>query len=147
MYIGKHPTPCQSSLLVLLFDFSSISPGQTQESFNLVMVSSLWRFLRINAQFLRINEQFLGSPDIEKLTEGSGSECLDRVLVSSAVGDRHFITDQSCRSLLKRIIRNFSLGLMNTMRRRIYAFFPMRQIPGHSSSRSGLIWKQISLPS
>lgn len=81
LYIGKHPTPARSSLLILLFDFSSISclgdRPRTQVNFDRVIDTSLRRFLLENAKFL-------GDPDIEKLMEGNGSQCLERVLVSSS---------------------------------------------------------------
>ena len=63
LYIGKHPTPYRSSLLCLLFDFSSISVIELMRmmgDFDRVISASLRRFLVKNAKFL-------GDPDIERL--------------------------------------------------------------------------------
>jgi len=80
LYIGKNPTPFRNTLLVLLFDFSTITVldnhDDTKQNFNSAIKGTL-------QTFLLKNEEFLGNPDIEALMAGSGRDALDRVLVSS----------------------------------------------------------------
>ena len=134
-YIGKHPTPYRSSLLVLVFDFSSISVlgthDRTMADFDRVITTSLCRFLATNAKFL-------GDPSVENLMHGNGTECLERVLVgSSAFGDP-CLTDEPFRPSSNRRAKNFSLGSMNMMRLRIHALFPsVILIP----DRSSIAWR------
>lgn len=79
LYIGKHPTRCRNSLLVLRFDFSTISgtntPEAIQRQFNRTVNSELKRFLRVNQEFLRPVEQNL-------LQESDALHSLMDVLVS-----------------------------------------------------------------
>jgi hypothetical protein len=78
LYIGKHPTPCRSSLLVLLFDFSSIRTyEQLNESFN----NTLNRTLRV---FLKDNAKFLGYPDPGAVIQVQAVESLEAVLVGAS---------------------------------------------------------------
>jgi hypothetical protein len=77
LYIGKNPTDDRSSLLVLLFDFSSInsfaSLQKTEAQMNTMMCSNLRRFLKTN-------REFLGDPDPDLIT-GDGGDSLRNVLV------------------------------------------------------------------
>jgi hypothetical protein len=79
LYIGKHPTGARNSLLVLLFDFSSIrtlgSQGCLETDFSRVLCGSLQTFLGRNAKFL-------GNPNVHDLVElTSPTQSLSNVLV------------------------------------------------------------------
>jgi hypothetical protein len=79
LYIGKHPTPDRSTLLVLLFDFSTIatlcSSAETKEYLHTTVNFALRKFLKTNARFL-------GYPDQEMLIKHHGAESLQLILVS-----------------------------------------------------------------
>jgi hypothetical protein len=80
LYIGKHPTPCRSSLLILLFDFSSIRTfEQLNESFNDTLNLTLRLFLETNARFL-------GHPDPGALIQAKAIQSLEAVLVGASFG-------------------------------------------------------------
>jgi hypothetical protein len=74
----------QLTLLVLLFDFSTIrtlcSSTKTEEYFHATMNFALRKFLKTNASFL-------GNPDRETLIKDNGAESLQLILVS----DRRFM--------------------------------------------------------
>ena len=75
-YIGMHPTPDRSSLLVLRFDFSSIS-GATDDlgtQFHNNIHSTLKSFLKTNQEFLR-------PVDPAMLNPADGAASLREVLV------------------------------------------------------------------
>jgi hypothetical protein len=78
LYIGKNPTPYRNTLLVLVFDFSSISVLSTRalvrENFNSDINAALKDFLKRNAGFLR-------QPNIADLIEDRASRSLANVLV------------------------------------------------------------------
>jgi hypothetical protein len=80
LYIGKKPTRYRSSLLVLLFDFSTISTldtlQETRREFNDTINLALEGFLTNSAKFL-------GNPDKVTLIKESGAQSLRRVLVSA----------------------------------------------------------------
>jgi|SRR5712672_1002427 hypothetical protein len=80
LYIGKHPTPCRSSLLVLLFDFSGIETYERlRESFN----DTLNQTLRA---FLDANTEFLGNPISETVINANANLSLQAVLVCASLG-------------------------------------------------------------
>jgi Predicted AAA-ATPase len=87
LYIGKHPTYTRSSLLVILFDFSTIltigSMECTAWEYNARMFSTL-------RQFLDKNRSFLGHPDVEMVLNTNSMTALERVLVGSSLV--HFFT-------------------------------------------------------
>jgi hypothetical protein len=79
LYIGKKPTPCRSTLLVLLFDFSTIptfSGADMEDLFHRDINEVLDHFLQDNARFL-------GNPDSRKLIDKNSTVSLKRVLVST----------------------------------------------------------------
>ncbi|RDB24174.1 hypothetical protein Hypma_008674 [Hypsizygus marmoreus] len=77
LYIGKNPTPCHNTLLVLLFDLSTISVSCSDEEmerqFNSTINQSLTRFLIQNARFL-------DNPDPASVIKDDGSASLKSVL-------------------------------------------------------------------
>jgi hypothetical protein len=82
LYIGKHPTSSRTSLLVLRFDFSTVSGAHTSEDmkqqFDRVVNGELKRFLTKN-------RAFLGGPDLTLVDESNGTKSLEDVLVSRGV--------------------------------------------------------------
>jgi hypothetical protein len=79
LYIGKNPTQDRSSLLVLLFDFSTVTTSdlrETRKEFNGMVSVALSNFLTWNAEIL-------GDVDAKQLVGEGGAEAIDRVLVSS----------------------------------------------------------------
>ena len=78
LYIGKHPTRYRCSLLVLLFDFSSISTGVTLERTEKAFEKMIQVTLR---DFSTTNAEFLGDPDIDALVGDDSYESLEQVLV------------------------------------------------------------------
>ncbi len=80
LYIGKNPTPYRSSLLVLLFEFSTISTLDTLETTRREFYDTINSALE---QFLTKSARFLGNPDIVTLMRESGTRSLRRVLVSA----------------------------------------------------------------
>jgi len=82
LYIGKHPTQCRSSLLVLLFDFSSIrTSDEIDQSFNYQLNKSLREFLTSNAEFLKY-------PNPEELIRDRATESLEAVLVGASLAPK-----------------------------------------------------------
>jgi hypothetical protein len=80
LYIGKNPTSSASALLVLKFNFATISVLATDEVVQKSFDSEL--NFRLTS-FLEDNAEFLDNPDITKLiNHASGVESLRRVLVS-----------------------------------------------------------------
>jgi hypothetical protein len=75
--IGKDPTPCRSSLLVLLFDFSPIRVSdRLEESFHGTLNASLRKFLITNARFL-------GHPNPKDfIVHNDAADSIERVFVS-----------------------------------------------------------------
>jgi hypothetical protein len=75
LYIGKHPTATRSSLLVLLFDFSSFDAmgGDIERDFNDQLNATLVKFLKGNAKFL-------GNPDTRTLIKDDAAVSLHLVL-------------------------------------------------------------------
>jgi hypothetical protein len=76
LYIGQKPTKDRSSLLVLIFDFSTIDTTGPIEAilsnFNSIIRTTL-------RKFLFTNRAYLGNPDIEELANDENA--LQRVLV------------------------------------------------------------------
>jgi hypothetical protein len=82
LYIGKHPTPCRSSLLVLLFDFSSIQTfDEIDQSFNDQLNESLREFLTSNGKLLEY-------PNPEELIRDRATESLEAVLVGASLAPK-----------------------------------------------------------
>jgi hypothetical protein len=79
LYIGKKPTKYRNSLLVLVFDFSSIrvlsTREKTEEDFNNRINATLQNFLEKNSHFLQ-------DPDISALIQARASDSLANLLVS-----------------------------------------------------------------
>ena len=87
LYIGKHPTSDRNSLLVLRFDFSSVSgtstPNTMREQFDLMINDELKRFLEEN-------QAFLGGLKLELVDNSDGTNSLVEVLVSRRMFHRVF---------------------------------------------------------
>jgi hypothetical protein len=82
LYIGKHPTRARTSLLILHFDFSTISGTlgieDTMKSFNSTVNLEL-------KHFLERYKMFLGGNHSEVLDKTNATSSLMQVLVSSAM--------------------------------------------------------------
>jgi len=79
LYIGKNPTSGRNSLLVLRFDFSTVSgtstPNTMREQFDRMINIELERFLKQN-------QAFLGGLKLDLIDNTDGAKSLIRVLVS-----------------------------------------------------------------
>jgi hypothetical protein len=87
LYIGKHPTYARSSLLVILFDFSTISTIGSMECTAREYDARMFSTLR---RFLDKNRSFLGHPDVETVLNTDSMTALERVLVGASLV--HFFT-------------------------------------------------------
>jgi hypothetical protein len=79
LYIGRNPTRYRNTLLVMVFDLSSISPISPElmrVDYHRVINSTLQRFLQDNARFL-------GNPDPRILIQEDSTRSLTDILVSA----------------------------------------------------------------
>lgn len=87
LYIGKHPTSDRSTLLVLRFDFSTVSgtstPNTMKEQFDRTINNEL-------KGFLEQNQAFLGGLKLELVDNSDGVKSLMAVLVSRRMFHRVF---------------------------------------------------------
>lgn len=83
LYIGKNSTRDRNSLLVLLFDFSSVGTqgdyDSAEKDLNRVIYSVLDQFLKVNAAFLGDHQP------AKFLVKDSAAESLERVIVSTTL--------------------------------------------------------------
>jgi hypothetical protein len=96
LYIGKNPTRHRSSLLVLVFDFSSTSAVDYNEA-DRQLNSTTLHTLR---KFLETNERFLGYPTADSLLGKDGVMELLQVLVSLLLSVSAILT----HSILRRTL-------------------------------------------
>jgi hypothetical protein len=88
LHIGKHPTSGRNSLLVLRFDFSTVSgtgtPNTMREQFDLMINDEVTRFLEQNQAFLR-------GLKLELIHNSHGAKSLKEVLVSRRMFHQVFV--------------------------------------------------------